>query len=341
MDILFASSNEHKKQELQELIKPHKLHLPKEFGISFDCDETGTTFLENAMQKAQALQKQSAKIDMPIIADDSGLIVDALPGELGIYTARFGSKDGKTLLAPEEKNKLLLERLKNCQNRSARFVCDLVFLYKNKTITAEGIAEGKILTSIHAGTGGFGYDPIFFSDEANGCFAELGTNQKNKYSHRAKAVESLLRQLSENSTPSREEVNESDKWDLSLLCKSEKDFEDKLNYLRSKIPEISTLKGNLKDSSENLLKALKWSEEMGILTETLGNYAYLNYASQVDNPSYQKMVGMYSQTATELSAATSFINPEILTIPNIKNIIEQVQFKNYRISLNKLLREKD
>ena len=199
MDILFASGNLHKKEELESLLKPHVLHLPSEFGINFECEETGLTFEENAKQKAEALWAQAVRagLDMPIIADDSGVLVDALPGELGVHTARFGREEAGRDLSALEKNELLLKRMAGAENRSARFECVLVLSYKGNTLCAKGVAEGRILESIHEGNGGFGYDPVFYSNEAGCCFAEAGTAEKNKYSHRAKAASGMLRLMNE------------------------------------------------------------------------------------------------------------------------------------------------
>lgn len=198
MDILFASGNAHKKQELENLLKPHVLHLPEEFGIHFECEETGLTFEENAMQKAYALRSEALLkgLNMPIIADDSGLLAASLPGELGVHTARFGAEEAGRDLSAYEKNMLLLNKMSGKTDRSARFECVLVLLYKDKTLCSKGIAPGRILESIHEGTGGFGYDPVFYSDEAGCCFADAGTEVKNKFSHRAKAAADLLKNMS-------------------------------------------------------------------------------------------------------------------------------------------------
>ena len=91
MKILLASSNEHKRHEFSQLFAPHEILLPKDLGIEFDCEENGTTFLENAMIKARALFDVAHRLGYPVMADDSGLIVTALPGLLGLRTARFGS----------------------------------------------------------------------------------------------------------------------------------------------------------------------------------------------------------------------------------------------------------
>lgn len=334
MDILVASSNEHKLQELQVLLAPHHLHLPKEFGLSFDCAETGTTFRENAMQKAQALYEVASHLHMSILADDSGLIVDALPGELGVRTARFGSKDGEPVLPADVKNRILLERLKGVENRNARFVCALVLIMQDRTIECEAIAPGYIKTEISEGTGGFGYDPVFFNTEANCCFADMG-DQKNIFSHRAKAAKMLLEKIEQ--IPLRDEIKEENKWNLCDLYNNVSEFEKDITVLKQKAKELISLKGTLKD---NLLSALKLSDEIGIISERIGNYAFLNYESQTDNADYQRLLGIYTQTVTEIGADVSFMDPEILQIENLDQIACDPSFKDYKVMLLKLLRQK-
>lgn len=203
MDILLASGNEHKKEELQRLLAGHVLHLPKEFGISFDCEETGLTFEENAMQKAVALKDAVEKNgraelkEMGILADDSGLFVDVLPGELGIHTARYGSKEGEPILSADAKNTLLLKNLKGVprEKRTARFVCTLILLKGDKKYEATGIAEGRILEEKAQGNEGFGYDPVFFCNDAGCSMATLPKGGKDLYSHRGKAAKLLLEQI--------------------------------------------------------------------------------------------------------------------------------------------------
>ncbi len=199
MDILFASGNVHKKEELESLLSPHSLHLPSEYGITFECAETGATFEENAMQKALSLAAAANGVwNGPILADDSGLLVDALPGELGVRTARFGEEEAERELTAREKNELLLSKLAEVEDpkkRSARFVCVLVLLQAGRVETFRGVAEGRILTEIHDGAGGFGYDPVFYCTEAGACFAEAGTEMKNRYSHRAKAAMEMKKRI--------------------------------------------------------------------------------------------------------------------------------------------------
>ena len=207
MIFLLASNNSHKKKEFTDLFFPHTVLIPADLGIEFDCAEDGNTFEENARIKARSLFRLTADSrklylgtplkDIPVFADDSGLLVDALPGELGVHTARFGSPDnGKTILPAAEKNNLLISRLNSPEitDRSARFVCVLfMILPDGKEISAEGISKGRILTQPD-GTEGFGYDPVFFNNEAGCSNAALGL-KKNEYSHRGKATRLLLEKL--------------------------------------------------------------------------------------------------------------------------------------------------
>lgn len=197
MDILLATSSPHKRDELKSLFNSSFCHLPEEYSLSFDCEENGQTFEENAMIKAKALRELAKDIDMPVLADDSGLIVNALPGLLGVKTARFGSKDGKTLLSAEEKNKLLIKMLEGKEDRSACFYTSLVMIFPDgMTVTAEGKAEGRILNE-PVGNAGFGYDPVFFNIEANKPAGLFLQGEKNLYGHRGKAVRNLIAKLKE------------------------------------------------------------------------------------------------------------------------------------------------
>ena len=198
MKILLASSNEHKRHEFSQLFAPHEILLPKDLGLEFDCDENGQTFLENAMIKAQALFDVAHKLGYPIMADDSGLIVPALPGLLGLRTARFGSEDGGPLLSAHEKNQLLIKMLsgKTGKDRKATFVCAIVLILDRYRIySAQECAEGRILEEEVNGTGGFGYDPVFFCNEAGTSMALLPDGGKNLYSHRGKASRCILKLL--------------------------------------------------------------------------------------------------------------------------------------------------
>lgn len=201
MEIILASSNEHKKKEIEQLFTGHEILLPKDVGVSFDCEENGATFLENAMIKAKALldaTRGTKAYGIPVLADDSGLIVDALPGQLGIKTARFGSPDGKTILSAKEKNALLLSKLEGLSKnqRGARFICAMVLLKNEWTAyCVQESAEGRILEQPQ-GEHGFGYDPVFFCNEAQSPMALLPEGGKNLYSHRGKASRAMLKLIS-------------------------------------------------------------------------------------------------------------------------------------------------
>ena len=201
MKIILASSNEHKKKEIEQLFVGHQILLPKDLGLDFDCVEDGNTFIENAIIKAKALKEalQNTFIgDYSVLADDSGLIVDALPGQLGVKTARFGSPDGVTLLEAHEKNKLLLSKLIDLkeEQRTARFVCAMVLLKNDWTIyCVQEATEGRILEK-EIGVHGFGYDPVFYCNEAQSPMALLSDEGKNSCSHRGKAAKSMLKLIS-------------------------------------------------------------------------------------------------------------------------------------------------
>ena len=196
MRILLASSNEHKRHEISQLFAPHEILLPKDLGLEFDCEENGETFLDNAMIKANALFDVAKHMNIPVMADDSGLIVPALPGLLGVRTARFGSEDGDPLLSAHEKNQLLLKMLKDKPDseRTAFFVCSIVLMMDRYTVyCAVEHADGHILHEEVQGNGGFGYDPVFYCNAAGCSMATLPDGQKNLYSHRGKAARSILR----------------------------------------------------------------------------------------------------------------------------------------------------
>ena len=187
MNIWFATNNMHKKGELQAILRLN-LKIPVSEGISFDPDENGGTFFENALIKARELKKLVDKDDV-VIADDSGLCVDALGGRPGIFSARYGSENGQNLTSPQ-RNLLLLEELGSNPNRAARFVCAMVLLFCNdRFFIAQETIEGEIVkdAKMIKGDGGFGYDPVFFIPKLGRTLAELTEEEKNSISHRAKA----------------------------------------------------------------------------------------------------------------------------------------------------------
>ena len=190
MKLYLASNNEHKRAEFEELLPGYEIILPKDEGLDFDPDENGASFIENALIKAESLY---ALINKPCIADDSGLCVNAFGGKPGIHTARYGEEGGKKL-SDREKYMLLLEKMKGAEDRSAVFVTALcLILSDERRYIIQETCEGSIAEA-PSGTSGFGYDPVFFINEAGMISAELPEGDKDKYSHRGKAAR-LMRLL--------------------------------------------------------------------------------------------------------------------------------------------------
>ena len=189
-DLLIASNNQHKIKEYQEMFDGYevKVHSQKELGINVNPDENGTTYEENSLIKAKALAEFTK---MPVIADDSGLNVVALNNFPGIHSSRFADSWGGNAVA----NLKLIEKLAEFPDKSAFFTCVITLLnVEEKPVVFKGICPGKILDKPE-GEGGFGYDPIFYSNEAKQCFGTAGEEIKNKYSHRAQAMEQLIEYL--------------------------------------------------------------------------------------------------------------------------------------------------
>ena len=191
MRLLFASQNFHKRDEMSSLLIPHTILMPPEVHIEFDHEETGDTFWSNAMQKAEhlfALSKQ------PVVADDSGLVIDALDGAPGIFSARYGSDIYGRQLDSSEKNQLVLDRLAiiPMEMRTARFVCAMALILDgDRRFLVQETVNGYISTTPF-GLGGFGYDPIFLVEESGRTMAALSDWEKNKISHRGRAARRLL-----------------------------------------------------------------------------------------------------------------------------------------------------
>ena len=187
-EIILATNNKHKLREVREILSPHNIIV---YGLSDlnlcpkEVEENGQNYQENALIKAKAVQELT---NMPIIADDSGLEISALNNEPGLHSARYASSLGGHDNAIKE----LLNRLSEKDDRSARFVCDIVLLnVEEKPLVFEGIAKGTIAKE-KQGEGGFGYDPIFISDEIKTCFGLMKEEEKNTVSHRAKALNKLI-----------------------------------------------------------------------------------------------------------------------------------------------------
>ena len=189
MKVILASQNQHKLVELSAILSQlgFEIALESEYGLHVDVDETGATFEENSLLKAEAVMKASG---LPVLADDSGLMVDALGGAPGVYSARYGHKSSDA-----ERIDYLLENLKDvpAERRTAKFVCVITCLWPDgRKIVARGECPGQILFA-PKGTGGFGYDPVFFLPELNKTYAELAPEEKNAISHRARALQEFCR----------------------------------------------------------------------------------------------------------------------------------------------------
>lgn len=190
--LVLATGNPGKRREMEALLAPLGLRimLPSELGFAFDPEETGDTFLENARIKARAAL---ALTGLPSLADDSGLEVDALGGAPGVHTARYGGPG----LTQEERNARLLREMEPEENRAARFVCALYCVFPGgRALTARGVCDGVILRAPR-GTGGFGYDPIFYLPDRGLGMAELSDEEKNAVSHRGRAAAELIRRWKE------------------------------------------------------------------------------------------------------------------------------------------------
>ncbi len=191
MKLVIATSNPNKIREIREILPDFELLSAAEAGFSEDVEETGETFLENALIKARAVGEATR---LPALADDSGLAVEALGGAPGVYSARYAK-----LFAPAGwtagNNALLLQNLQGVENRRAWFVCAVALVYPDgRELTAEGRTYGRILTE-ERGKNGFGYDPLFFSDDLKKTFAEASEEEKNAVSHRGRALTALKNQL--------------------------------------------------------------------------------------------------------------------------------------------------
>ena len=188
---VLASGNQGKIREIQAILKNHPILPQNQWNIS-EADETGTTFVENAIIKAR---HAALHCQLPAIADDSGLIVDALNGAPGVISARYagvGASDEENV----QKLLLALEGVPETE-RTARFICVLVFMCHADDpfpVIAQGVWEGRILTQ-PIGENGFGYDPVFWVDEYQCSSAQLPPDVKNSLSHRGKALKILTELL--------------------------------------------------------------------------------------------------------------------------------------------------
>lgn len=192
--IIFATGNEGKMREIREILKDLGMEIlsMKQAGVSMDIAEDGKTFGENAEIKAMAVWKKTGGI---VLADDSGLVVDCLNGEPGIYSARYMGED----TSYEIKNQNIIERAAKArgEERSARFLCNIAaVLPDGEVLHTEAAMEGLIAEK-PAGNGGFGYDPILYIPEYGKTGGELTMEEKNKISHRGKALKAMKERLQE------------------------------------------------------------------------------------------------------------------------------------------------
>lgn len=188
-EVIIATKNPGKAREFEHIFAPRGIAVKTllDYPEIEDVEETGSTFEENAILKAEGVSKALNKM---VIGDDSGLIVDALEGRPGIYSARYAGEEPKD----DQKNlEKVLDELRGVseEDRTARFYCALaVALPGSKTITVFGTCEGRILEE-QRGTNGFGYDPVFYVPDKNRAMAELTADEKNQISHRANALKKL------------------------------------------------------------------------------------------------------------------------------------------------------
>ncbi|MBE6983814.1 MAG: RdgB/HAM1 family non-canonical purine NTP pyrophosphatase [Ruminococcaceae bacterium] len=195
MKVVLASKNKHKLVEISQITEKFgmELILQADLGVDIDVEETGSTFEENSLLKAEAVMKATG---LPALADDSGIAVDALGGAPGIYSARYGFDDSL-----DDWGRLLLllkntENIPDCQ-RQAKFVCVISFVTpEGEIIQARGEIHGE-LTREPRGENGFGYDPIFYYPPLGKTTAELTAEEKNEVSHRANALKVFYEKLKE------------------------------------------------------------------------------------------------------------------------------------------------
>ena len=191
MTVLVATNNAHKKRELEAIFPSWTLLLPGYVGRpGWDHEETADTFLGNALGKAQSLW-EAVDGRYPVLADDSGLCVDALGGAPGVYSARYGQREAGRSLTDHEKNLLLLKNLEGQSDRRARFVCALAWIVApHRVFTAEEAWEGEVALSVE-GAHGFGYDPLFLLPSLGLTSAQIPPAEKNRLSHRYRACRRL------------------------------------------------------------------------------------------------------------------------------------------------------
>ncbi len=186
--IVVATNNTNKLKEIKEIFKEYELLSLKDINCNIEVEENGKTFEENAKKKAEEIAKIT---NLPVLADDSGLCIKALNDWPGVYTDRFLGKNA----TPEQKNQAILDKMKNLkeEERRAKVVCVMAYYENGKFIVAKGEVEGRIAGESR-GKAGFGFDPIFEIENGK-TYGEISKEEKNKISHRKKALENLQKQL--------------------------------------------------------------------------------------------------------------------------------------------------
>lgn len=195
MKVVLASKNKHKLEEISKITEKFdmELVLESELGVDIDVEETGSTFEENSFLKAEAVMKATG---LPALADDSGIAVEALNGEPGIYSARYGFDKS---LDDRGRLNLLLKNTENVPDdkRQAKFVCVITLVTpQGQTIQARGEVHGMLLRA-PVGENGFGYDPIFYYPPFGKSLAQVSPEEKNRVSHRANALKVFYEKLKE------------------------------------------------------------------------------------------------------------------------------------------------
>lgn len=188
--LVVASGNAHKLREIAEIFNDYQVISQKQAGFDADVEETGKTFIDNALIKARAASQALGK---PVVADDSGLCVEALGGAPGVYSARYSGEHGND----KANRELLLKNMQGEENRRAYFVCAMALVFPDgKELTVEGRTNGNILHK-ETGEGGFGYDSLFLSDDLKKSFGVATAEEKNGVSHRFRALQALREKIEE------------------------------------------------------------------------------------------------------------------------------------------------